>query len=202
MNATIRILAINGSYRENGITDQAVAAAAHALEEAGATVETLTLRDQSIDFCMNCRACTQQPGITPGECMIDDAMTQIVDKLEASDAYIFAAPTNFGTATAVFKRFMERLVVYGYWPWGKAAPKFRKATEPKKKALLITSCAAPGIMGRFAYKTPKQLKYAAKIVGAKSVGVVNPGLVSQESGPVLSGRTTRRTEKLARKLLH
>lgn len=202
MNASTRVLAINGSYRENGITDQAISAAARALEEAGAQVETLELRDKSIDFCLNCRACTQQPGITPGECMIDDAMSEIVDKIEASDAFIFAAPTNFGSVTAVFKRFMERLIVYGYWPWGQAGPKFRKATEPQKKALLITSCAAPGIMGRLTYSTPKQLRYAAKVVGAKPVALVNPGLVSQEPGPVLSKRMIRRTEKLARKLLH
>ena len=202
MNTSTRVLAINGSYRENGITDQAVAAAAQALEEAGATVETLMLRDKSIDFCVNCRACTQQPGMTPGECMIDDAMSDIVAKIEASDALIFAAPTNLGSVTAVFKRFMERLVVYAYWPWGKPAPKFRKATEPKKKALLITSCAAPGILGRLTFSTPKQLRYAAKIVGAKPIALVNPGLVSQVSGPVLSQRTTRRTERLARKLLH
>jgi multimeric flavodoxin WrbA len=202
MNATTKVLAINGSYRENGITDQAIAAAARALQESGAQVETITLRDKSIDFCVNCRACTQQAGISPGECMIDDGMAEIIDKIEAADAYVLAAPTNFGSATAIFKRFMERLTVYGYWPWGAMGPKFRKQHEPQKKALLITSCAAPGIMGRLVYATPKQLRYTAKIIGAKPVGTVNPGLVAQESGPVLKEKFARKTEALARKLLH
>jgi len=202
MNATTKILAINGSYRENGITDQAVAAATQALKESGAHVEVITLRDNEFDFCVNCRACTQQPGTSPGECMIDDRMTEIVDKIEGADAFVLAAPTNLGTVTAVFKRFMERLAVYAYWPWGKMGPEFRKQHEPKKKALLITSCAAPGFMGRFLYETPKQLRYTAKIIGAKPVGAVYPGLVSSESGAVLSDKNAHQAGRLAKKLLH
>lgn len=25
---------------------------------------------------------------------------------------------NFGSVTAIMKRFIERLTVYAYWPWG------------------------------------------------------------------------------------
>ena len=202
MNTKRRILAINGSYRNGGITDQAVDSLVADLQGLDVEVEQIRLRDVPIRFCLNCRECMQQPGDKPGTCVHKDGMTEIIEKIEAADGFILAAPTNFYSVTALFKRFSERLAVYGYWPWGKAAPKFRKATEPKKKALLITSCAAPGFMGRFWYETPKQLRHAARTVGARSIGVVNPGLVSQESGPVLSKRMTRRTEKLARKLLH
>jgi len=61
------------------------------------------------------------------------------DVIEAADAYILAAPTNFSSVTALFKRFAERLAVYGYWPWGKHAPVFRKAKLPKKPAIIISS---------------------------------------------------------------
>jgi multimeric flavodoxin WrbA len=106
-----RILAINGSYRPGGAMDQAVAIAAEAARHAGAEVEVIHLRATPIEFCQNCRACTQEAGPDPGACVQHDGMATLVGKIEAADAFILASPTNFYAATAVFKRFMERLVV-------------------------------------------------------------------------------------------
>ena len=63
-----------------------------------------------------------------------------------------------GSVTALYKNFMERLAVYGYWPWGEHAPKYRKANARKKPAVLVSSCAAPGFAGPWAYSTQAQLK--------------------------------------------
>ncbi|VAX32273.1 Iron-sulfur flavoprotein, partial [hydrothermal vent metagenome] len=54
------ILAINGSYRNNGITDQTVGAMVQAVETAGAEAEHILLREYPIEFCLNCRVCTQK----------------------------------------------------------------------------------------------------------------------------------------------
>ncbi len=62
-----RILAINGSYRDDGITDQVVETMAEALRTSGVELEIILLRDYPIEFCLNCRGCTQQPGNVPGE---------------------------------------------------------------------------------------------------------------------------------------
>jgi len=118
MSQATKVLSINGSYRDSGITDQAIKTAAQSLAESGAVVESIMLREYPIEFCLNCRACTQEPGVTPGHCVHDDGMRDLVEKIEEADAYIIAAPTNLGSVTAIFKRFMERLVVYAYWPWG------------------------------------------------------------------------------------
>jgi multimeric flavodoxin WrbA len=195
-----RILAVNGSYRDNGAIDQAVALAVQTVETAGATIEVVNLRDFPIEFCRNCRQCTQQPGEAPGQCVQQDRMHELIEKIEAADGYILASPTNFSSVTAVFKRFMERLVVYGYWPLGAAAPKpRRKATG--KPAILIASCAAPGLMGRIAYTTLKQLKYTAKTIGAKPAGSLFVGLVAMQEQPVLPVRARRRVQTLTKKLL-
>jgi multimeric flavodoxin WrbA len=195
-----KLLALNGSYRENGAIDQAVEAAAQAAEEAGAAVEVIHLREFPIGFCSNCRHCTQVPGETPGECVQNDGMRELIEKIEAADGYILAAPTNFYSVTAVFKRFMERLVVYAYWPWGARAPQLRKNTAAKK-ALLVASSAAPGILGRFAYATIKQLKTTARTIGARPVGAVFIGLMSQQEHPVLPGKAKDRLRRLVRKLM-
>lgn len=200
MNASKRILSINGSYRDDGITDQAVAVAVQVLRSSGADVEVIRLREQNIEFCHNCRACTQEPGTAPGKCVIDDDMRMLIDKIERADGIILAAPTNFGSVTAVFKCFMERLAGYGYWPWGNDYPKFRKAHLPKKKALLISSCAAPGIFGRLLYGTHKQLKIAAQTMGAEPVGTLFTGLISGSADARLPERMRRKAEVLAARL--
>ncbi len=97
------LLAINGSYRPDGILDQAIDTAVSAAISAGA-------------------------------------------KIKATDGYNPRLAHHFHSVTAVFKHFMERLAVYAYWPWGAPAPIFRKS-HMSKKAILIASCAAPGLMG-------------------------------------------------------
>ena len=196
-----RILVVNGAYRENGVTDQTVALVVEELAARGARVETVRLRERPIGFCRNCRECTQEPGEAPGKCVQADGMADLVARIEAADALVFASPTNFGSVTALFKRFTERLIVYAYWPWGMKAPRLRKAGAARKKAVLISSCAAPGILGRFVYSTGGQLRSTAKTVGAKVVATLFTGLVSGEPRPELPARVRRRAVVAARRLV-
>ena len=195
-----RILAINGSYRRDGITDQAVDELLAEASRRGAEVEHVHLRDYPIEFCRNCRECMRQPGDAPGRCVIGDGMADIVKKIEQADSLVFAAPTNFSAVTALFKRFMERLAPYGYWPWGTMAPIFRKARGPKKPAVVITSCAAPGLLGRLTYGTNQSLKVATKTVGGKIVGRMFMGLAAKEPAQELPARARNRAARLAPRL--
>ena len=90
-----RILAVNGSYREHGAIDQALEVAVQSVSEAGAIIEVIHLRDFPIKFCRNCRPCTQVPGDAPGECVHQDGMRELIEKIEAADGFILASPTNF-----------------------------------------------------------------------------------------------------------
>jgi multimeric flavodoxin WrbA len=196
-----KVLAINGSYRDDGMTDQAVEAIAQAMEAAGAEVEIILLREYPIEFCLNCRACTQQPGAASGECALHDGMQDLIDKIERADCYILAAPTNMGSVTAIFERFMERLAVYAYWTWDMNGPQYRKAQAPRKKALLVSSCAAPGIIGRWFYGTHKQLKMTAKTIGADVVGSLFTGMIAKEKHPKLSKSVLAKINALAGRLV-
>jgi len=201
MSQVTRVLSINGSYRDNGITDQAVDAAVRVLSASGAEVEDIQLRDDQIEFCINCRACTQEPGESPGQCILDDGMSELLEKIEQADGYILASPVNFGSVTAVFKRFMERLIVYAYWPWTANKPVSRKAGSPRKKAILISSCAAPGLLGRWTNSAEKQLKMTAQTIGADSVGTLFTSLIAGDQEMRLPDRAIQRAEALAKKLM-
>ena len=196
-----KVLAINGSYRDDGITDQAVDALIHSLKQRGVEVEQIQLRDYPIEFCLNCRECTQQSGTSPGKCVIDDGLNALVEKIEDADAYILASPTNFGSVTALFKRFLERLIVYGYWPWGSKFPKFRKAKLINKKVILISSSGAPTIIGRWLFGTAGQLKKTAKLIGAKPVGVLFTGIASVDKDQKLPEYIQDKARALANKLI-
>lgn len=194
-----KIIIINGSYRDKGFTDVMLDIMKKRLTAAGIAVETVVLRETPIAFCQNCRYCTQSEGSEPGKCSIEDGMEEIIQKLEAADGYIFASPTNYGTVTAIFKRFLERMTVYAYWPWGTAAPAYRKKIN--KVSICVSSCAAPSLIGRVAFTTLKTLKMAARNVGAKIVDTLLVGLVAGEEKVSISSFDRKRIERTAEKLI-
>ena len=195
-----RLLAIDGSYRDGGAIDQAVALVVDLASSRGIRSEIVRLRDYPIEFCRNCRQCTQQIGDAPGICVQQDGMRDLIDKIEAADYLVLASPTNFSTATAVFKRFMERLIVYAYWPWGANAPRLRRK-RPTRSAMLIASSAAPRLLAMLAFSTMRQLKMTAKTVGARPAAVLHIGLMSRHSQPQLPPRVQKRVRRLAEKML-
>ena len=196
-----KVLVINGSYRDDGVIDRIVDSAVVELRQAGAEVDEVRLREEHIEFCLNCRECTQLPGDAPGQCVQHDGMQALVDRIEHADAYILAVPTNIGSVTAVFKRFMERLAVYLYWPRQNKYPLFRKADAKKKKALLISSSAAPGFIGRWMFDTGKQLKMTARTIGAEPVGSVYTGAISNDLEHQIPARVESKIRALIGKLL-
>ena len=194
------ILAITGSYHRNGIISQAVNLLVDELGNKGFQTEHLHLPDCHIEFCSNCRHCTLQPGTAPGPCAIDDDMDILIDKIEQAERLILAAPVNFGAVTAIYKRFLERLIPYAYWPFDKPYPDFRKK-QITKKAVLLTATAMPGIMARFTTNAMHSLKFTAKTVGAKPADKVYIGFASGSEHPELTGKNRKRLKQAAARLM-
>ena len=199
MDDPIRITAIVGSYRKEGIIDTAVDEILASAREEGAETTKIYLIDRHIEFCTNCRSCTQQDGVQRGECPIADEMDKILDEIERSDAVVLASPVNFGTVTAIMKRFIERLTCYAYWPWGANAPKMRNKSKGKR-AIVVASSAAPGIIARLASPIVKQLKNAADVLGARTIGVLFIGFAAKELRQELGARSRGKARLLGKKL--
>ena len=199
MTAPAKIIALVGTYRKGGIVDSAVDEMLDAAREAGAEVEKIYLIDRDIEFCTNCRACTQQPGERRGRCVLNDGMEDLLDRIERADGLILASPMNFWSVTAVMKRFIERLVCYAYWPWGQGAPKTR-STRRDKRAVVVVSCAAPAFLARLRTRMSGLLKTAADLLGAKTVGVLFMGLSAMKEHQHLSGRNRKKARMLGTRL--
>jgi putative NADPH-quinone reductase len=187
-----KVVGIVGSYRKGHIIDSAVSAILEGAQEAGAETKKIYLLDKHIEFCDNCRACTQEKDVARGKCVHDDDMEEILKEIDDADGIILGSPVNFSTLTALMTRFVERLIVFGYWPWNNGAPKMRSKT-PDRKAVLVTSSAAPALIGRLLMPNALSvMKAAAKCMGAKVIAKLYFGLVASEKDQKLGSKTLAR----------
>lgn len=193
-----KIVAIVGSYRKGGTVDRVVEAVLDGAREKGAETQTIHLTDQHIEFCINCRQCTQAPGAERGKCAQQDDLEAILQQIEAADAIVLGSPVNYYNATAIFRRFMERLLGFAYWPpnW---MPRPRKKSLPRK-AVLVASAAMPGFLIPLATGAARALRVTSKMLGAKPVGSLCIGFAALDPYHALKPRTLERARRMGMRL--
>jgi NAD(P)H-dependent FMN reductase len=198
----IKVIGIVGSYRKGKTIDSAVSAILEGAEARGAETKKIDLLDKRIEFCTNCRDCTQEnTEARRGKCVHKDDMESILAEIDGTEGIVLGSPVNFSNVTAIMKRFIERLVPYGYWPWGTPAPKFRIA-KLDKKAVVVTSSACPAFIGRIAYRgTLKLLKAAARCVGARVVRSLYFGPVAGTKDAQLGEKALGKARKAGQDLV-
>ena len=189
-----KIIAVVGSYRKGHTIDSAVDEVLNSAKAAGVETEKINLLDKHIEFCTNCRSCMQQIGVKRGECVINDEMKEILDKIEAADGIVLASPVNCYNVTAIMKRFIERLAPYGYWPWGANIPKFR-IRNLTKNAVVITSSAAPAFIGRLFFPgTLNILKSSTRFIGCKIIKKIFIGLSAKQKDQPLTEKCKKQLQ--------
>jgi hypothetical protein len=195
-----KIIAVVGSYRKGGVIDSAIDAILRAAAEKGAETEKLYLIDQHIEFCTNCRKCTQAEGAQRGRCILKDDMDMLLTKIEQADGLVIGSPTNFFNVTAVTRRFIERLVCYACWPWGQKAPAVRNR-ERRRQAVLVTSSAMPALFAKFFTGSLRILKIAAETLGAKPIGAIAIGMAALAEKQELPAGILEKARKLGCRLV-
>ena len=126
-------------------------------------------------------------------------MADILRRMDEADGLVLGSPVNFGDVTALTKRFQERLICHAYWPWDpKGAPKLRNKAKTKK-AVLVTSSAAPAFLGRLMMHSLGSLKKIADVVGARTVGTLYIGLAGDRE-PTLPPSAVRKAKALGKRL--
>lgn len=179
--------------------DSAVDAVLAGARERGAETKKIFLIDQKIEYCRNCRSCTQPESPVRGSCVIQDDLEAVLTEVHRADAVVLGSPVNFYNATAVFRTFLERLLGSTYWPWGQWAPKPR-FKRLQRKAVLIASSAAPGFLIPVATGAPKALRLAADCLGTRPVARLWIGLAAQNASPTISKRVLRRARRIGHDL--
>lgn len=192
-------MAIVGSYRKGGTIDTAVQAILEGAREKGAETQTIYLTEKHVDFCTNCRRCTQAPGLQRGQCVQQDDLQAILDEVDTADAIVLGSPVNYWNLTAITRRFMERLLGCVYWPWGMSSPQPRD-TQPARKAVLVASSGMPGFCIPLLTGAARALRVTAKMLGAKTVAKLWIGLVAQKPQQALPARTLAHARRIGLRL--
>ncbi len=103
----MKIIAFNGSPgSEKGMTDVLVQEFLQGAQETGAEIETIYLAHQKISYCRGCMNCWIK---TPGKCIYNDDMSELLTKYLTADVAIFASPLYIDNVSAMMKTFMDRL---------------------------------------------------------------------------------------------
>jgi NAD(P)H-dependent FMN reductase len=190
-----KVVAIVGSYRKGGTVDTAVDAVLEGARQQGAETKKIYLIDQHIEYCRNCRSCTQPDGEARGKCVIEDDVPAILAEVDGADALVLGSPVNFYNVTAVFRTFLERQVGAVYWPWGQLGPKPR-SQKLTRKAVLVSSQAAPGVLLPFLTGASKALRVAANCLGARPVAKLWIGLSAKSAKAKVSDSVLRRAHTI------
>ena len=128
-----RILVVMGGGRPKGNTAQLVDAFIGGAEEAGHSVEKVSLLKTEVKGCLGCNACRY---VKP--CVQKDGFNELAPKIKQADLIVFASPLYFWTISSKMKAFIERF--YCIAEEDPEPPYGRYEKYPvKDSALLMTS---------------------------------------------------------------
>ncbi len=104
----MKVLSLNSSPRKGGQskTELMLNHLVEGMQEAGAGVEVVNLREKKIKNCTGCFTCWTK---TPGTCIHKDDMTaELFPRWLESDLVVYATPLYHYTLNAEMKAFLER----------------------------------------------------------------------------------------------
>jgi len=103
----MNVLGINGSPRgKDSHTDYILQPFLEGAKEAGATTETIYLRDLTITPCTGCFSCWF---VTPGKCILKDDMSWILERVLNANVMVFATPLYNCSMSALNKTLEKHL---------------------------------------------------------------------------------------------
>jgi multimeric flavodoxin WrbA len=104
----MRIIGLNGSPNEDGLTATILKAVLEGAAEAGAAAEIINMKSRKIKTCIQCDdgwgLCRRE-----GNCVLEDDLQEIREDLWRADALVVSTPVYFGELSEVTKSFLDRL---------------------------------------------------------------------------------------------
>lgn len=102
----VKVLALNGSPRgQKGNTEQVLQSFLEGMEDQGAVIEKIYLKEKEIRHCLGCFSCWKK---TPGKCIQFDDMSDLLPRYIEADILVYATPLYCFTVTGIMKNFMDR----------------------------------------------------------------------------------------------
>jgi len=169
-----KILAIQGSFRNNGVTSDMLKTAVDEAKKAGHEAEYIRLHDMKIGYCKGCRKCFET-----GECVFkDDDMVRISKSIKDADVIILAAPVYWANVPAVVKNLFDRMSGTSM----EETDTFPKPRLSGKRYILLTACSTPMPFAELFGQTTglkRVVKEYFKTSGISCIGTVACGNTSK-----------------------
>ena len=104
----MKVIAINGSPKENGNTAQVLQVLLGEVAAKGIETELVTIGNKMIHGCIGCGKCREAQN---GTCVAfpNDVVNELMPKLTAADAMVFGSPTYFAGINGTMKAFLDRV---------------------------------------------------------------------------------------------
>jgi multimeric flavodoxin WrbA len=99
----MNILIFNGSPRKSGNTELLLERVEEGIGRRGLASERFNLAELAIHPCTGCGYCE-----TRGQCIIEDDMTPLYERLESAHRIVIGSPIYFYGVTAQTKAFIDR----------------------------------------------------------------------------------------------
>ena len=99
-----QVLIISASPRKRGNSDLLCDQFMKGAKGSGHKVEKIFLGEKKIEYCTGCGSCADTH-----ECVQDDDMGEILEKLVQSDVIVLATPVYFYTMNGQMKTFIDRI---------------------------------------------------------------------------------------------
>lgn len=143
------VVVIQGSPRKEGTskTDILTKAVCDGFVKAGAKVETIYLREKKVKQCQGCFTCWTK---TPGKCIFNDDVADIMKKSNEADLLVFASPLYHFGIIALMKKYIERTLPM-IQPFlieredGKTTHPHREGYKDSQNILIIGVCGFPEV---------------------------------------------------------
>ncbi len=130
----MKVLAINATYRVGKTTSQLTAKALEGAASQGADTEMVHLKELDIQYCTNCLTCYKDQQAEIADCVVDDDVHGVLEKMRDADGLIMASPLHNGFVTGLMTAFVERCT----WTLGK----------PTAEMLGLKGCPEPRLRGK------------------------------------------------------
>lgn len=144
----MRIIVLNGSPRgARSNTHTIVKPFLEGAQEAGAETENVFLVEKNIRHCRGCYVCWVK---TPGRCIIEDDVADLIASMASADVIVLATPLYVDNVSGIMKQFLDRLIPSADPHFykdenGESKHVLRDGMIGNKKFVVISNCGFPEV---------------------------------------------------------
>jgi multimeric flavodoxin WrbA len=185
----MKILAISGSPRKSGNTEQAMARALKKAADAGAQIEWVRVYDIDYKGCIACEKCKDSKD---KYCVLNDGITPLYPKIHDADMIVMGSPIYFGRITSPLKCLIDRFYAFVLRDYSVKLP-------DNKKFVSITVSGGPGI--DFCGETDYFRKWFGDFLKMDIIDTIHIGDLSEKNDFSKDSKALAQADDCAQKIL-